>query len=265
MLMLLRIIVFYGFFLFVLAFASILIVPNNDSLFLTVSFLGPLVPIYFIEKKYLKKRKQKEAEEFVERIEQDKLLIRPAVEKHRAALKRNLRKAIKVNDYGATVSDERRAVIIEFLASVNIQPVQMSYLHVLSYAESLIEAEDEVTQEEVGFNPNLLPSDGFEFEEWVARSLNMFDWDAKVTQGSGDQGVDVLASKEGKTVAIQCKLYSSPVGNKAVQEAFSGAKFYDAQYAAVLTNAGFTSSAKDLAASTGVMLLSPEDIPTFKL
>lgn len=32
--------------------------------------------------------------------------------------------------------------------------------------------------------------------------------------------------------------------------------------AAVLTNAEFTRSAKDLAASTGVLLLSPEDIPT---
>ena len=262
MLMVLRIIALYGFFTFILVildFLAIIFLIEPNGFFLILTFLGPLVPIYFIEKKYLKKRKQKEAEEFVERIEQDKLLIRPAVEQHRAALKRTLRKAVKVNDFGATVSDERRAVIVEFLASVNIEPAQMSYLHVLSYAESLIEAEDKVT----GFNPNLLPSDGHEFEEWVARSLNMFDWEARVTQSSGDQGVDILASKEGKTVAIQCKLYSSPVGNKAVQEAFSGAKFYDAHYAAVLTNAGFTASAKDLAASTGVILLSPEDIPNF--
>ena len=100
MLMVLRIIALYGFFTFILVildFLAIIFLIEPNGFFLILTFLGPLVPIYFIEKKYLKKRKQKEAEEFVERIEQDKLLIRPAVEQHRAALKRTLRKAVKVN------------------------------------------------------------------------------------------------------------------------------------------------------------------------
>ena len=63
-------------------------------------------------------------------------------------------------------------------------------------------------------------------------------------------------------MGIQCKLYTGSVGNKAIQEAYSGMKHFGLDKAAVLTNANFTKSAKELAASTGVLLLSPEDIPT---
>jgi len=188
----------------------------------------------------------------------EKQLVSSAIPLHQQTLRRTFRQALRFNDFGGIDKDERPKVTSQFLEASEI------VLEVLSLEEAteLISTQLEHDKEEHASLDNL-PSDGLEFEHWVAENLNSFGWSARVTQGSGDQGVDVLASKEGKTVAIQCKLYSSPVGNKAVQEAFSGAKFYDAQYAAVLTNAGFTSSAKDLAASTGVMLLSPEDIPTF--
>ena len=266
--------VYVGFFV-VLGTLSVILLPQTLTLLLIpIALIGPVLPILMIERKYSKKRQlaeeiemqsKAEAEEFVGQIEADKRLIRAAVEKHQAPLKRNLKKAIKINDYGALITDERHSVVDEFLASVSIVPSAMPLVLVVIYVESLLEAEDELTKEEVGFNPNALPSGGHTFEEWVADSLKLFGWEARVTQGSGDQGVDVIASKEGKTVAIQCKLYSQPVGNKAVQEAFSGSTYYGADYAAVITNAGFTSSAKDLAISTKVILLSPEDIPTFHL
>ena len=97
--------------------------------------------------------------------------------------------------------------------------------------------------------------DGTEFEAYVALLLtdNGFKHVA-LTKGSGDQGVDILAERNGKTYAIQCKNYEGAVGNFAVQEAYTGAQFYGCEYAAVICPGEFTRGAKELAASTGVLL-----------
>ena len=60
---------------------------------------------------------------------------------------------------------------------------------------------------------------------------------------------------------MQCKYYTYPVGNKAVQEAYSGAKFYDCDRSAVLTNSTFTKSARELAGKIGVDLWEHNQIP----
>lgn len=95
----------------------------------------------------------------------------------------------------------------------------------------------------------------YEFEKECARILNKKGFNARATKGSGDQGVDVLAEKNNIKIAIQCKQYSKPVGNKAVQEVIAGKNFYNAQYAVVVSNASFTPSARKLAAKCGVILL----------
>ena len=69
----------------------------------------------------------------------------------------------------------------------------------------------------------------------------------EVTKSSGDQGVDIIACKHRKKYGIQCKYYTYPVGNKAVQEAYAGANFYDCDKVIVMTNTTFTRSAIELA------------------
>lgn len=97
--------------------------------------------------------------------------------------------------------------------------------------------------------------EGHDFEYFCADILkkNGFS-NVEVTQGSGDQGIDILATKDGIKYGIQCKCYSSDIGNKAVQEAFSGKTFYNCHVGAVLTNRYFTASAKELAEKSGVLL-----------
>ena len=97
--------------------------------------------------------------------------------------------------------------------------------------------------------------DGPEFEAYVALVLqdNGFKHVA-LTKGSGDQGVDILAERNGKTYAIQCKNYEGAVGNFAVQEAYAGAQFYGCDEAAVICPGQFTRGAKELAQHTGVLL-----------
>ena len=96
---------------------------------------------------------------------------------------------------------------------------------------------------------------GPEFEAYFALVLsdNGFK-NVQVTKGSGDQGVDILAERNGKSYAIQCKNYDGAVGNFAVQEAYAGAEYYGCELAAVVCPGTFTRAAKELAAETGVLL-----------
>lgn len=97
--------------------------------------------------------------------------------------------------------------------------------------------------------------DGHQFETLCASILrgNGFT-NVEVTKGSGDQGIDILATKDYVKYGIQCKCYSSDIGNKAVQEAHAGKTFYGCNVAVVMTNRHFTPSAVELAGQTGVVL-----------
>jgi len=69
-----------------------------------------------------------------------------------------------------------------------------------------------------------------------------------------------MLSRENSSIVLQCKLYSKPVGNKAIQEALSGMAFEQAHFAVVVAPNGFTRSAKQLAKRTGVFLLSEQEL-----
>lgn len=103
---------------------------------------------------------------------------------------------------------------------------------------------------------------GFEYEAYCARVLSRAGWKVFNKGDSGDQGVDLIAKRGDTTVAIQCKRYRGSVGNKAVQEIFAGKTTVDpGAYAAVVSNAEYTRSAKELAAATHVYLLHHDDLP----
>ncbi len=95
----------------------------------------------------------------------------------------------------------------------------------------------------------------YDYEKQVAQSLSEMGWKTQVTKASGDQGCDVLAVKGGARVAIQCKYYSKPIGNKAVQEINAAKSYYDANFAAVVSNQSYTPAAKLLATKLQVALL----------
>lgn len=97
--------------------------------------------------------------------------------------------------------------------------------------------------------------DGPAFERWCADLLKRSGFsDVLVTQTSGDQGADVIAIKDGIRYAIQCKCYSSDLGNKPVQEVTVGKAIYHCHVGAVMTNRYFTSGAQEAAVATGTLL-----------
>ena len=105
---------------------------------------------------------------------------------------------------------------------------------------------------------NLTPAG---FEAYCAETLRACGWQVSLTPLCRDQGVDVIAAKNGARVVLQCKLYSSPVGNKAVQEIAAGRVHQQAHYGVVVTNNTYTPSAIELAATNRIGLLRHTDLP----
>ena len=102
---------------------------------------------------------------------------------------------------------------------------------------------------------------GRDFEYWCANLLERVGFeDVTVTQGSNDQGVDIIAVKNGERYAVQCKRYASPLGNKPVQEVAAGRNIYNCDRAAVMTNNFFTDGARRAAFANDVELWDRDDV-----
>ena len=104
---------------------------------------------------------------------------------------------------------------------------------------------------------------GREYEECISNYLKANGYKCTLTPKSGDQGVDVIVHLENVDIAIQCKMYSMPVGNEAVQEVVAGAKYYNCRVACVVSNSSFTASSVSLAASNNVRLLHHSQLLEF--
>jgi restriction system protein len=145
---------------------------------------------------------------------------------------------------------QEKVFFMDNLVIPNLIVADASILQQLNDYIEIITADYETIQAD--FDPNMSP---YDYEHYVASVLRNLGWNSMVTKSSGDQGVDVIASKNNIKVVIQCKLYSKPVGNKAVQEILAGQAFERAHYAVVVSNNSFTRAALQLSSSTGVKLL----------
>ena len=95
---------------------------------------------------------------------------------------------------------------------------------------------------------------GQEFEIFIAELFSKMGYESEITKASGDQGIDVIASRNGNTIGIQAKCYSSSVGNSAIQEVVAGKSHYRLDKAIVITNNFFTDAAQQLAQSNSIIL-----------
>lgn len=95
---------------------------------------------------------------------------------------------------------------------------------------------------------------GNEFEYFIAELFNKMGYSTSITKASGDQGIDVIVEKGNNKFGIQTKCYSNTITNKAIQEVVGGLAYYKLDKGIVITNNFFTDSAKELAASNGIIL-----------
>ena len=102
--------------------------------------------------------------------------------------------------------------------------------------------------------------DGIRFENYLKYIFEKMGYCVEITKITGDQGADLILSKSGVRTAVQAKFYSTPVGNKAIQEVVASMKIYNASEAMVVTNNYYTSAAKELAKANGVTLWDKDNL-----
>lgn len=116
----------------------------------------------------------------------------------------------------------------------------------------------ESIETKVSHNISELGKSGIEFEHLIARLYGAMGYASKRVGGSGDQGADVIANKNGESVLIQAKCYQGAVDNEAVQQAVAGIKHHGCTRAVVVTISYFTPGAIALAKSNSVELIDGE-------
>lgn len=239
---------------------------TDTSFFLMVGggFIVAYVVVHFVAKSEEKERIAREDE--ISAINRDVRntsldIVTNYVIQHLETLVRKRRTLVRTGDYGEVVDGAWRKEIDKFLEVVVTPSVYMMAIdndknnyQILSNMIDGLVADNEHHVD--GFSDQDVEDlDGVGYELYCAELLEACGWEVSRTPTSGDHGVDLIAEKFGRKVAIQCKKYSSPVGNKAVQEAYSGKSFYDAGEAVVVSNASFTPAAKQLAGKLSVVLM----------
>lgn len=147
----------------------------------------------------------------------------------------------------------KRAKIIDDLSVVNEQTKVD--------VEKIIKEEQDWRRRQQGLQPieyelqQIDNMDGRQFELWCEALLKQSGFEkVEVTQGSNDQGVDIIAVRDEIRYAIQCKCYSSDLGNTPVQEVHTGKAIYHCHVGVVMTNRYFTAGARQAAEATGTLL-----------
>ena len=206
------------------------------------------------------RRKREEAEEQRQQMEAFLSPIRAHTHKHLPALLRKYAQTSYVDDYGVRQNREWVREIDYFLQNVVHLPdhpvlydVARQFIH-----ETIVAVRDEHAGDETSSVDRLDP---IGFEQRCMEMLTANGWVARRTSATGDQGIDIIATRGILRVVIQCKLYSQPVGNAAVQEAIAGMVFEKADRACVVSNSTYTPAARRLAEAGNVLLLHYEELP----
>ncbi len=101
---------------------------------------------------------------------------------------------------------------------------------------------------------------GRHFERYLAALFRHHGYHVTETGRSGDQGCDLLLSKDGEKIVCQAKRYHSRVSNDAVQEAVAAIALYHCHRAMVVTNSRFTDGARKLASANNCELVDREQL-----
>lgn len=108
-------------------------------------------------------------------------------------------------------------------------------------------------------------------EHWLALGWDELEWEtvklfrglgyeAIATKGSGDKGVDVLATRKDRKVIVQCKQHGKPVGSPDVSRLAGAMLYHEADEGILVAPRGFSAHAIDFAANCGVDLWDAHDL-----
>jgi hypothetical protein len=102
--------------------------------------------------------------------------------------------------------------------------------------------------------------DGYAFESATAEVLNRHQFNAVVTPGSGDGGVDIEVMRNGLRGVVQCKAHVACVGPHVVRDLYGVIHHCGAAFGIIVSRGGFSRGAIDFARDKPILFLDVPDL-----
>ena len=98
---------------------------------------------------------------------------------------------------------------------------------------------------------------GIQFEQELAALYRHLGYEVRSTPKSGDQGIDLILTKGGKTTIVQCKGQKGPATPAVVRELYGSFYAFEGASNAILAcTGGFTQGVRDFATGKPITLIS---------
>lgn len=218
---------------------------------------------------------------YEENVRKFDLRVREMIGEHIRTLALKWDQTIYQDEYGNYFFDRWFSARDYFINNVLLKDEFINFFSLASHsdshffddlrAERLLQLQQMVSEEVAKYKDENAASESYDvenftptqFEFFCAELLKARGWTARLTAATGDQGIDIIANIGDSKAVFQCKKYSQPVGNAAVQEIIAGQRYEQADFAAVVTNSTYTPSARQLAKAKGVHLLHHTELWAF--
>ena len=101
---------------------------------------------------------------------------------------------------------------------------------------------------------------GLQFEDELASVYRQLGYLVESTPKSGDQGIDLVLKKNGKTTIVQCKRHKQAVGPAIARELYGSLIASRANEAILACTAGFTTRATEFVQGKPIVLMSATEL-----
>lgn len=105
-----------------------------------------------------------------------------------------------------------------------------------------------------------LSMNGWQFEKEVAKLYEAHGYNAVVTKGSDDGGIDIFLTKDGARYGVQCKNYRKPVAQVVIRELAGAMMHENLDGGIVIASSGYTKRAKEFASNKPIKLMDINDV-----
>ena len=97
---------------------------------------------------------------------------------------------------------------------------------------------------------------GTKFERALANLYIKMGFSVQQTKATGDEGIDLILSKDNKTIIVQCKGHNKPVGVGVVRDLYGTMMHFGATSAVLACPAGFTEGVIRFVMNKPIQLIS---------
>jgi HJR/Mrr/RecB family endonuclease len=111
-----------------------------------------------------------------------------------------------------------------------------------------------------GYQQDFASLSPLELETLVSVLYEELGYETKLTPRSGDDGIDVIALKNGKKTVIQVKQSIHPVGSPVIQTLYGSMAHALADKAICVSTSGFTTAAEQFAAHKTIELIDAKEL-----